>query len=383
MTDPPGLAPTSAERRSVWILGNGVSIGFDQRLTSQSITTRSLQRLGDRVPVLRAIAALAAPDRAGPFDESNFEEWAGPLDRLGDALLAIEVLLSIQRFSTGQVPALNALREASAALRSEYLRFVGTVLQEIDRCCIAGAEGGVEHEARQRKRADLYDFADALIQSDASRSPMIFTLNYDSLMMAALLEKAGGVYDGFPFGPIDPALDWWGIYPALFHLHGSTAWVLGLDGTIAKKDQEWMRRRGGPLSGWAGGSAVAGMPLVVLGDLKTQQVQRAPFNLFYARLAQELLQTETASVVVAGYGFKDVPVNDVLTRYLQRPAPGRLIVGSRNVSREKVLRALRLPDKYADRIIAVPVELPSRVAGIRLASEAAKPFPGTPPHESR
>jgi hypothetical protein len=53
------------------------------------------------------------------------------------------------------------------------------------------------------------------------------------------------------------------------------------------------------------------------------------------------------------------------------------------MSRERVLSSLGLPNRYAARVIAVPVELLSQEAGIRLASEAAKPLPVHSPRGPR
>jgi ABC 3 transport family len=62
-------------------------------------------------------------------------------------------------------------------------------------------------------------------------------LNYDLLLMSALLEGTPWVYDGFRSGTLNVPLDHWSEPATLYHLHGSVAWRRAADG-LATAEQE-------------------------------------------------------------------------------------------------------------------------------------------------
>jgi hypothetical protein len=174
----------------IFVFGNGLSIGFDRRLMTESITDRVVASLGDTyTDVLRDLAELATPEDpdTAPVDvaRGGFEQLVGPVDRLADALVAMQRLFTGPRTS----PLLAGLREAADGLRQHYVRIVGTVLREVYTCCVVGdADDG-----RQGSWRAMNAFAAELIKLHAT----MFTLNYDSLLMSALLEQRAMVYDGF------------------------------------------------------------------------------------------------------------------------------------------------------------------------------------------
>jgi hypothetical protein len=79
---------------TVLLIGNGLSTGFDERLSGDAITVRVNEALGgDLRELLGRIAELAQPERADEpigAERGDFEQLAGPLDRLAEALLAIQ-----------------------------------------------------------------------------------------------------------------------------------------------------------------------------------------------------------------------------------------------------------------------------------------------------
>jgi hypothetical protein len=86
--------------------------------------------------VLRDLAELGTPDDpdSEPVDveRGTFEQLAGPVDRLADALLAVQRLVP----GPSTNPLFTALRDAADGLRQHYVRIVGTVLREVDACCV-------------------------------------------------------------------------------------------------------------------------------------------------------------------------------------------------------------------------------------------------------
>jgi hypothetical protein len=83
----------------ILVFGNGLSIGFDSRLSTESITDRVVASLGDSYAgVLRDLAELGTPEDpdTAPVGvaRGGFEQLAGPVDRLADALVAMQRLFT-------------------------------------------------------------------------------------------------------------------------------------------------------------------------------------------------------------------------------------------------------------------------------------------------
>ena len=74
------------------------------------------------------------------------------------------------------------------------------MLREVDACCVIEAPDAERHASWQAMNA----FAAELVRLQVT----VFTLNYDSLLMSALLEH-GMAYDGFRFGTLNVPLDRW------------------------------------------------------------------------------------------------------------------------------------------------------------------------------
>jgi hypothetical protein len=314
----------------IFVFGNGLSIGFDNRLATPAITERVVASLGDKyTDVLRDLAELGAPEDPDTVplgvDRGGFEQLAGPVDRMADALVAVQRLF----IGPDTVQLLAKLRDAADGLREHYVRIVGTVLREIDACC------AVEHVDDERRASwqAMNAFAAELVTLRAT----MFTLNYDSLLMSALLEHAEYVYDGFRSLSLNDPLDRWS-EPALYQLHGSVAWQRAPDGSVSKRRLQDMRD-GELLEAWAGGDMDRGLPAVILTDLKTRYTEQYPFSVFYDELHREL--SNESLVVVGGYSFGDRPLNRALARFLSRSTQNRLLVWSPSGARDTYVRRLR------------------------------------------
>jgi len=135
----------------IFVFGNGLSIGFDSRLATSAITKRVIASLGDEyTEVLRSLVELGTPEDPDSVplevERGGFEQLAGPVDRLADALVSVQRLFT----GPGTSPLLTKLRDAADGLRQHHVRIVGTVLREVDTCCICGTPTtSVTHPGRR------------------------------------------------------------------------------------------------------------------------------------------------------------------------------------------------------------------------------------------
>lgn len=89
----------------------------------------------------------------------------------------------------GDAGALRGIREASEELRHHYFSIVGTVLGEVDACCIEPEPDDERRDAWGR----VNNFAAEIINwTGAANRVTVFTLNYDSLLMSSMLEASQG-----------------------------------------------------------------------------------------------------------------------------------------------------------------------------------------------
>ena len=324
----------------IFVFGNGLSIGFDSRLTTTGITERVVASLSaEYADALRDLAALGAPEDpdSAPVDvdRGTFEQLAGPVNRLADALLAVQRLF----IGPSPSPLLAKLRDAADGLRQHYVRIVGTALHEVDACCVDVDADAERHESWQAMNA----FAAELVKLRAT----VFTVNYDSLLISALLEQRALVYDGFPFGTLNVPLDAWSGRTPFYQLHGSVAWRRAADGSVYKTRLRDVREEK-LLEAWAAGNMNLGLPAVVLGDLKTRYTEQYPFSTLYDELHREL--SKESLIVVGGYSFGDRPLNRALACFLSRNTQNRLLVWNPSGAPEVYIDRLRrqlLPDEQA------------------------------------
>lgn len=307
----------------VLLVGNGLSRGFDANFEMSALTARVWTALHDEGlgEYLVDVARLGTTEDVSlppNQHEENFEKLGGAVDRLAAAVIAIGPLLH------SSSTLIASLQEASFQLRTLYQRIVGTVLHEIDALVEAS---DLSTEERKKRWLPLNEFAAQLHRwhEAPGGDVVIYTLNYDSLLISSVLEESTGgfIYDGFPGGTLDDAFDRWAGTMGLYSLHGSATWIQRLDGTMTKLTTTAMRDKS-ILERWRHGDLELGVPLVVLGDRKSYAVRRDPFSMLYQQLAADL--ADAGTVVVAGYGFGDRPLNRTLARHLVSDPNNRMHV---------------------------------------------------------
>ena len=119
------------------LIGNGLSCGFDGRLATRDLTDRVLSRLGSEfTDALAGLAELASPDdvdRPLGVDRGNFEQLAGPVDRIAEAMTASEAgeltrldgkPLIVLTAEQGNAPGWMPHQDAMAALSTNSLHNV-------------------------------------------------------------------------------------------------------------------------------------------------------------------------------------------------------------------------------------------------------------------
>lgn len=347
------------------VIGNGLAISASASFEMLPLTTAVraelgtinggvlLQRLEDAGRLL--VPANFHPDR-------NFEHLLGPFDRL--TLLLRGPLL-------GLVGAASAQRAALAAAATEvdrlYVRGVGAVLGRIDAPAVPVVIAPV--------RA-VVNWITAGLGADNEAS--IYTVNYDALLDQELLEAQRNSHgalrldDEFaPLGgtatvtlplPGAPSLHLIGLRPPqllrpgnlhLFHLHGALQWVEYSGETWKVKEINELRVNH-VFDHWRDGKILPVRPRLILTDQKDRAVGLDPFASDYTALRTDLAAADR--VLIAGYGFGDVPLNDELARAWRNRAPAArwLIVCGRTNPVVRNLRALEIARALRTHIFAMP-----------------------------
>jgi hypothetical protein len=135
----------------------------------------------------------------------------------------------------------------------------------------------------------------------------------------------------------------------IYHLHGSLQWLRRDDGSVWKVERLERLRE---LDFWVRYSRgeTALKPVVVLADQKARAVELDPFRWAYDRFEDGLRSADM--LVIAGYGFGDLPVNRALARGLGTTRyPVRCI-------------------DYTDDVAAFKASIASRIAGEEPAAQA-------------
>lgn len=352
-----------------YLFGNGLSLAYNRRhFGLRSLTSRVREQLsthgsadgGNLLSELDRIAQSLATDRERRSAVLSFERIAGPLDRLSTLLDHAVNLASIAPDRETR----QALRRMSRRLRRIYVRVVGVVLEIVTEE-VEGVWESVnqvaDHLRLQARNQGLLD---------------VFSLNYDALLDSALihvnsLSRDFGLMDEFDGRTealielnvgrgrrtLVPALGWReGTYlPAnavrLHHLHGAATWMMKGDDVFKANSLQYLRAVG-LFSAWARGVETEIRPVVVLGDQKSRAVERWPFSESYEQLASSIESART--VVIAGYGFGDIPLNRVIRRNLREDCVVHVIAPSRAT----LDRARRVLGLDARRLREVEATLP-------------------------
>jgi hypothetical protein len=312
------------DKDTCFLFGNGLSLAFNQdHYALPEITTRVRNRLselpgikgGSVLDDLEWIARTLERDDIKLQSTTNFEDIAGPIDRLANAL---PNLLEMARLSN-DASAITTISELVDHLKRLYYRVVGAVLQEV----MDHPQGATGWRPLDEVVNRLRD--DALRQGGLD----VFVLNYDALLESRLLESVAqgsgvGVADEFDgrysrlvlpenSGYSFEAIPWRedSYYPDqptihVNHLHGAGSWLMYEDWVYKARRLSDLRSYD-LYNRWVQGQPLNVRPQVVLGDQKQNIAGRWPFADAYANLLATARRAQR--VVICGYSFRDVPLN--------------------------------------------------------------------------
>lgn len=305
----------------VALLGNGCSIPYNDGLAMGPLTRRILQQMAPTAEAEEVVAeALHRLAQASTHDEEErvrvFEELLGPLERVGRGLAALGDIAQQLQAATAFNESLRRAQDLAEDLRR---RTLGVALDVVSQ--LSTGQGAAFSEPLTNLVRWLYD------QARTNGTARVFTLNYDALVDSAALEvsEPNALSDmavGYTDEPVRlmPCLtvqasplrddDEYTRRMVLYHLHGSLQWVRS--GTRVWKVVELdLLRDHGFWGAYANGETCV-EPAVILADQKVRAVGADPFQWAYRRFERSLLSAD--GLVIAGYGFGDVPVNRTLDR---------------------------------------------------------------------
>lgn len=317
--------------KQVYIFGNGLSIAFREDQFQLSALTKQVKqslaalpgpRGSDTWSELEQLVKVLQPD--GTYAPPGFEGFAGPLERLASAVRHLGGLVGF-----GDPTEADALRRVGARATRLYQQVVGAVL-----LAVTENRPGNDHSVLEATARHLV--------GRISAEPLeVFTLNYDAWLDHALLamrdeckdtgdaftlidEFAGYELSTFKIGKADVRTFPWrgGPYESagrllrLHHLHGCASWIRSADGT-RKATMEGLRASG-LFQTWLRGDDSPFQSALVLGDSKERLVAREPFDETYTALRIALSNADR--LVIAGYGFGDVPLNAAVAEALPQGA---------------------------------------------------------------
>lgn len=336
------------------LVGNGLSIAFNEKLDLKAITQEVLKRFeeangDDVVKAIQEIAERALPEGASGADD--FEHLVGAFGAESRTLGLLETLANLT--APADTKLLESISQVSNFAEQVQDTGISHVLQ-----VIAERSHGRAHDSEH-----LYNLIGEIVGS--FKGKVVFSnLNYDTLLLAALLEVCRSELADMGHGwrqatvtvgngeqkrkinvpalRTDPA-----DFPPdkrvqLLHIHGSLAYWASLDGKVhAKMPIELLRGEGQ----W---DAVRGQttdvrPVVVLANHrdKASHISEYPFKLAYEMFADSL--TKANNWLIIGYSFRDDPVNSTLRKeFIERTTKPHVLVVTygESPSRLEIERAL-------------------------------------------
>lgn len=357
----------------VALIGNGVSCAYNKNLSIACLTKLLINKFketGDQT--LKDFAELA--ESSGAQDDpmsKGFEALLGPFDELG------MILNDISDFGTDFSEA-NALSEAIEDFRSKaqriYRNGLSIALEAIDKLAT--------QETISSRRSEVNRFYSELVNANCGNNEnlTIATLNYDTTIVSALIDdgrqkfcdladprKAGGFSDrpsSVKVYQLRREADFPPGRSKLLQLHGSLNWLhdkeknryikFPIDELRGREVWKKWRDDEPDLRDWE--------PVVILTNQnrKEKLVSEYPFKLAYEAFGNTLEDADR--LLVAGYGFGDKALNEIMANSLNQNDNCRILVvdyfgdEDRRVEEEQAARklateALKLGAKSTDLLL--------------------------------
>lgn len=317
----------SGNRNLAMLIGNGLSIAFSDQLflgnISKEMTTRFTDKYTGGDAVAKAMQSVANHQPTGD-PVTDFEVLIGAFGGQSDILDDLAIFADLTKNSDPKIA--NAIQQVRDFVGEVQRRGIGHTLEII-------AERTYSDLTR---RQPLLDFFRTVI-GEFSDHVTVANLNYDTLVLSVLADlysdilsdMANGRYDGGTVSVGGTKYSTWRLRASeaefmpfeqrrlrLLHLHGSlTFWRFGED-HYRKLPVDAVRYS--PIwETYREEDTFSGRPLVVLANQhdKAQHVLRHPYNLAYEVTETDL--KDASHWLIVGYSFRDVCVNDLLSRSLE------------------------------------------------------------------
>ena len=370
--------------RFACLIGNGLSLSFNEELSVPKLTEWLLGAFRQEGGTLEALARFA--QSAGTPAET-FEQLLGPLDRTARSLPHLEGLLQVAtEFDRPDLR--TALSELATFASRLHDLGLGVVLQRI-------SDMGAAVETPEFERTVLPVCAS--LKALPGGSVAVATLNYDALLPAAFIRlddvdpwsgtarEMSDLGDGRSPSHCEPVdderIDTYELRARsdllprkimLLNLHGSLSWLHETrTGRMHKAAALGKLRDIGYWDYLKRGNAQC-RPLVVLTDQKADVVSDPPFSVAYDGFQEALVAAD--HWLIAGYGLGDRPVNVALLQAvesLRRIAarkgvdprlPQVLVIDKDCIvdeKRQEVCQLLRLP---FENVMIEPAGLPDAIS---------------------
>lgn len=326
----------TAERNIAALVGNGLSIAFNPELNLQSITEEVLRRIeesdgGNVVIAMKEIAERALPD--GASSAEDFEVLVGAFGAESRTLDVLDTLAALTKPSDKKLrKAIRRVSRFAEQVRDTGISHVLEVIAERSHAYADEAQG-------------LYDLVTAITESFDGKV-VIGNLNYDTLMLAALLTVCQSQLADMGHGyrrvkvlvddrverEVQALRSSSGDFPLgkrvqLLHIHGSLTFWATRDRKIHAKLPKDMLDDGDQWRAIRDDTTNV-RPVVVLANRKdkAEHVAKFPFDLAYEMFSGGLAASDHWLII--GYSFKDGPVNSALrAEFIDRdPKPSVLVV---------------------------------------------------------
>lgn len=304
------------------LVGNGLSMAFSDKLNlgniSSELTTRLTKQYTGSDAVATAMQRVAKHHPTGD-PATDFEALVGAFGGQSDILRDLAIFAALTK--NGDPDTANAIQLVQDFVSEVQRRGIGHTLEIIMERTYSDWE----------RRGPLIDFFE-LVLDTFDKHVTVANLNYDSLVLSALMEKNEEILSDMADGRYRSLFTFAKVKYPVVQLRSSAAQFISLDRrrlrllhlhgslTYWRVNDKYVKMNVGTLRGnpiwqtYRDYDTFNAQPLVVLANIfdKAQHVQQFPYNVAY-----EVSETDFKNSdhwLIVGYSFKDDCVNDLLAR---------------------------------------------------------------------
>lgn len=310
-------------RKPALIIGNGLSIALSSDFSLKSITESFINSMsGDDKLFLQELSSFNGSSMNFDDFETNFTALEAALDSVVKYNKFIDS--SVGEKFCGRYKLTNPeLDKHIETIQRIYKVYITKILHII--------QGNVHHDNINRKLKGFVEFL--LSKVESSNELYIFSLNYDLLIEAILLNYVGTNYftdfcfpakklegtkiDKFDFNP-QRSMEWFSSperKTELYHLHGSLSLFYDYSRNRATKlkseDISWEN-----IYKKISEDQLPLIPAIITGGGKSDKIIQYPFD-FYYRAVKDICDSGKATeLYIIGYSFRDDHINDLIKRWM-------------------------------------------------------------------